>query len=679
MDEFVTACPRNCYSTCSFRVEVENNRVRRILPFSGNLSTPEGPCIKGLSYLERTYSPDRIIYPLIKSSGGKFHKIPTAEAHDIISFRLEDIRQKYGPHSILWYTGSGMSGLTNETSYSFWEAFGGVTRTYGNLCWPAGLEAVRLTLGSVKHNVPWDLENARTIVIWGKNSAETNIQEIAFINRAKEKGARVIVIDPVRTPTADKADVLYSIKSGTDAALALAMARVIINDNLTDLIFIKENVYGFEEFSRSLNIGTEEAAVITGIPSQNIIELAHIIAKEGPVTIIPGYGLQRHLNGGQTIRSVLALSVLTGNIGKPGAGFNYANLQSYIYDTIKEPVSYYPDKIRDLTFRRTISMAKLGTDMLNTTAPELKAAWIERGNPLLQSPDTNNVKKAFGKLDFIVVAEQFMTDTAAIADIILPAKGLFEYSDIIGSYWSPYVQFKPKVIEPPGEVMAESEVYRSLAKKLKLNISSELLPEPGNDNIELWLADRIKDYSELTLNDLKKGPVLAPGLQKIAYEDLKFDTPSGKIELLSHGAESRWGIAPLPSFVNPHLNINRQKFPLIFVTPNTGSRIHSQFGNLKVIKETVPEPAAEISPADAACRNISTGDSVRIFNNNGEIVSKVRVSNRIPAGTVVLPNGIWYAEGGGGNHLTVALETDIGHGAAFHDNMVEMERVEKHG
>jgi anaerobic selenocysteine-containing dehydrogenase len=675
MEEFITACPRNCYSTCSFRVQVENNEIRRILPYPANHATPEGPCIKGLSYLERHSSPDRIIYPLIKTQDGNFERISTDDALQIISNRLNSIKQKYGSKSILWYRGSGMSGLTNEIGYSFWKAFGGTSITYGNLCWPAGLEAVRLTLGSVKHNVPWDLENARTIILWGKNPAETNIHETVFIGRAREKGSKIIVIDPLRTPSADKADILYCPKPGTDGALALAISAILITEGLTDRVFIDKYVKGYSEFCKSLCITPDEAQRITGIPSESITELAHIIGKEGPVTFIPGYGLQRHQNGGQTIRSVLALSVLTGNIGKSGTGFNYANLQSYIFDSVKEPLSYYPDDVQDLPFRRTISMARLGEDIVNSENPVLRAAWIERGNPLLQSPDTNAVKKAFSNLEFKVVIDQFMTDTATVADIILPAKDMFEQSDIIGSYWSPYVQFKPKVIESPGEVMPESEIYYTLAKKLNLNVAVKEIPEPGNIKIEEWLEARISGYSSLTVSDLKKGPVLAPGIQTIAYEDMKFDTPSGKIELYSSEAYEKWGVSPLPEYVLVGQNSDKS-FPLVFITPNTGSRIHSQFGNLRTIRETFEEPTTGVSVFDAAERNISSGNKIRIFNNTGEVFSTAKVSNRVLQGTIVLPNGIWLNEGGGGNRLISGLETDMGFGAAYHDNMVEVERAD---
>jgi anaerobic selenocysteine-containing dehydrogenase len=671
MEEHITACPRNCYSTCTFRVSVENNKIRRILPFRGNLATPEGPCIKGLSYIERTHSPERITSPLLRTPDGSFRKISRREALDFLSGKLREVRSKHGSHSILWYKGSGMSGLTNEISSQFWKAFGGATTMYGNLCWPAGLEAVRLTLGSVKHNVPWDLVNARTIIIWGKNPAETNIQEINFIAEARKRGSRVVVIDPLRTPTADKADILFSPLPGTDAALALAVAKFLIDEELIDREFIKHNVLGFNEFYNSLNINILQAETITGIPVSGIRELAYIISK-GPVTFLPGYGLQRHLNGGQTVRAIMALAIITGNLGKKGAGFNYANLQSYIYDDPKEPVCYYPDKANDQPFRRIISMARFANDVASAKDPGIKAIWVERGNPLLQLPDSENVRKIFSEFELKVVVEQFMTDTAMMADIILPAKDIFEQSDIIGSYWSPYVQFKPKILEPPGDVMPETEIYYHLAEALELNISHDLLPEPGNDNIERWLEKRIEGQSTITLDELRSGPIIPPGYQHIAYEDLKFDTPSGKIELLSEKAAEMWGVSKLPEYVP----VANDAYPFVFITPNLGNRIHSQFGNLKTIKEAGQNPAALISIYDAEKSGISDGDRIRIYNENGSLLTIARPSSRVPAGIVVLHNGIWMREGGGGNRLIAGRETDMGYGAAFHDNRVQVEKYE---
>lgn len=676
MNEYITACPRNCYSTCSFRVQVENNKIKRVLPYPGNLATPEGPCIKGLSYIERADSSQRIIYPLRKSGTGKFERITLNEAFAIISEKLVRIKKDFGSKSILWYKGSGMSGLTNEIGYNFWKLFGGVTTTYGNLCWPAGLEAIRLTLGSVKHNVPWDMRNAATVIIWGKNPAETNIHEMAFIANAKEKGGKVIVIDPRITPTADKADRLYRPNPGTDAALALAVASVLIKENMIDNHFISNWVYGFEEYKQNSLISPEKAEKITGIPEEEIIDLARMIGKGYPVTFLPGYGLQRYKNGGQTIRAILSLAIITGNLGKTGTGFNYANLQSYIYDDIPEPLSYYPDPLRDHPFRRSVSMAKLGHDILKTKDPEIKAIWVERGNPLLQLPDSGSVYEAFSKMDFIVVAEQFMTDTAKMADIILPAKDMFEQSDIISSYWSPYIQFKPKILEPEGEVTPETEIYFHLARLMGLVAARDIIPQPGNNNIEEWLEKRIRKYLLNNLDDLRKGPVLAPGLQNIAYEDMKFDTSSGKIELYSSLLEDKWNSSPFPVYSPIQSDSDKiRKFPLVIMTPNTGSRIHSQFGNLNVIRQSVEVPSVEISCRDASARCISNGDKIRVYNDRGSFESVAKVTGRVLPGNIVLPNGIWTDEGGGGNRLIEPEETDIGFGAAFHGNSAEIEKL----
>jgi anaerobic selenocysteine-containing dehydrogenase len=251
---------------------------------------------------------------------------------------------------------------------------------------------------------------------------------------------------------------------------------------------------------------------------------------------------------------------------------------------------------------------------------------------------------------------------------------MFEQSDIVSSYWSPYVQYKPAILMPEGEVMPESVIYHHLARRLSLLYDIDQIPDPGNQNIEEWLDRRIRGFSALTLNDLKNGPVIAPGCQVIAYGDMKFETPSGKIELFSASATQKWGIAPLPEYV-PDKHEDKHSYPLVFITPNTANRIHSQFGNLDIIRSVSAVPALEISPADATDRNIFSGDIVKIFNDRGEIKTIARISNRVPRGSVSMPNGIWSDEGGGANSLVSPVETDIGYGAAFHDTMVEVMKV----
>ena len=676
MKEFLTACPRNCYSTCSFIVHVDNNRIKRILPDPGNRATPEGPCLKGLSYIERAASEKRITSPLLRTGSGSFREIDVDQALGLLSGKISDCISRQGPKSILYYTGSGMSGLTNEIGYNFFKSIGGATTTYGSFCWSAGLEAVRLTLGEIKHNVPWDIENAGLIVAWGKNPAETNIQEMAFIDAALEKGARLIVVDPRKTPTSDKADILLRPKPGTDAAVALAMAKIIVDNDLADTDFISRHVKGYEEFCASLTFTPEEAEDISGIPAVQIERIAHMIATAENVTFLVGYGMQRFTNGGQSVRSLLSLAVITGNIGRSGAGFNYANLQGYLFDKFKEPLSYYPDINPDSRIRREISVARLGEDMLRLENPELKMAIVERGNPLTQAPDTNLVEKAFRKLDFVVVIDQFMTDTAITADLILPAKNMFEQQDIISSYWSPYVYYRPKILDPPEKVLPEREIYYHLAKRMGITINPEEIPSPGEDSLDKWLENRIKGFSPLSLDDLKMKPRIAHGLQEIAYSDFGFKTPSGKIELLSEQAEERWNVNTLPSYEPVEWEKRGEGLPVCFMSPNTKYRIHSQFGNLEVIRMHDTEPVLQVSVEDAARLKIRSGDRVELYNDRGNIVLKSGVTRRMIKGCVALPNGWWKQEGGGGNQLSAGRETDMGWGTAFHDTSVSIRKYE---
>lgn len=677
MKSISTACPRNCYSSCSFNVKVQEGKVVGIEPHPSNQATPEGVCLKGLAYLERSNSPDRLLYPLRKNKErNTFERISWNEAFDEIAAKLRFFKDEFGSHSVLFYAASGMAGMLNAFSTKFWKAFGGATTTYGNLCWPAGLEAVRLTLGSNEHNAPWDLANSKLIVLWGKNAAETNIQQMIPIQQAQEHGALVVVIDPRRTETATKADLHIPINPGTDAALALGIAKYLIGTRQIDQGFIDEHVLGFQAFAQSQETYTLEfVAAETGVPVPVIKYLAELMGNVQPMTIVPGYGMQRFSNGGQTIRCLLALQILTGNIGKSGGNFHYANLQSYVFDEIKEPATYYPNATTDGLFRRSIPTARLGEEMLAQTAPALKMAWVERGNPLTQNPDTNTVKQAFEKLDFCVVVEQFMTDTAQLADIVLPAKNMFEQTDIIGSYWNPYVQLKPKVCEPQGEVKPETDIYYQLAKKLEYDeqLIGEACLQPGDKNAVEYLKEQLNRFPELSWDRLTEEPLLAASHKQIVFQDLQFNTPSGKIELLSESALENWSVAALPSY-EPLQEKSSKVYRLMVLSPNTKNRIHSQFGNLKQIEAVAGEMFVYMHPEDAAKRNINSEDKVRIFNERGEIHMKARIDAGIKKSCISIFNGLWHHEGCV-NFLSKGRETDMGHGTAFHDNCVELEKL----
>lgn len=680
MERYVTACPRNCYSTCSFYVYTENGKVINVEPNPNFRATPEGICLKGLSYVERANSPERIIYPHKKNSDGTFSRITWDEALSTIASKLQYFKKEFGQQSVLFYAASGMSGLLNDLSIKFWkEIYGGATTVYGNLCWPAGLEATRLTLGENKHNVPWDLENAKLIVLWGKNSAESNIQEMIPLGESLDNGGKLIVIDPRRTESTQRAELLVQPLPATDGALALSIANLLITNDWIDHDFISKHVSGFEDFKNSIqHCTTEWASTITGIPKDFIDKMAWMIGNIKPMTLIPGYGMQRYTNSGQTIRCLLTLSILTGNIGKPGACWHYANLQSFVFDDVLEPLCYYPPQKTDGIIRRSISTAKLGEGMLSQSNPPLKMIWVERGNPISQNPDTNTVLKAFKSLDFRVVVEQFFTDTALEADIVLPAKNMFEQTDIIGSYWNPYVQLRQKVVEPAGEVKPETEIYYLLALKLgftKEQIDNILLPL-GDEAINKFLSKKMESFPSLSIEKLKEGPILAPNLQDIAFSDYNFRTPSGKIEIKSIEAQERWGVNSLPTFEKAReaeINFNK-RYPFYLMSPNTKNRIHSQFNNLKIIRMISGVPVIQINFKDAKERGILDGDLVKVFNERGELVIKAELTFQVRLGCVVIPNGWWRSQGGAVNILSKGRETDMGFGSAFHDNKVQIEK-----
>lgn len=686
MEVYLTACPRNCYSTCSMKVFVDGGRICRIEANPDNRAAPEAVCLKGLSYVERIQSPDRILTPLKRNrQTGEFTVISWDEALDTITERLIYFRDHFGPQSVFYYYASGTKGLLNGVGADFWRLYGGYTAAYGDLCWPAGLEASRLTLGDNIHNAPWDIENARLIVMWGKNAAETNIHQMKFIDAGLAKGAKLVVIDPRRTQTAEPAELLIQPRPGTDGALALAVAHLLIKNGRLDQSFIDRHVLGFKPFAeRAADFPPGKAAALTDVPVPIIERLAEYLGSIKPVTICAGYGMQRYTNSGQTMRAIIALLALTGNFGKPGAGWVYANLQTGIFSSVRDPVASFPPEKPDGIARIAVSVARLGQDMRRLDNPPLKMIWVERGNPVTQNPDTHTVLDAFRSLDFRVVVEQFMTDTAREADIILPAKSMFEQTDVIGAYWHPYIQLKQKIFEPPAQVKPETAIYYLLAHRLGFPPEDirEHIPGPADREVEAFLEKKLSPFTELSLERLRQGPVLAPGTVEIAFADHKFPTPSGRIELYSEEAAARWGVDPLPGFSEPEESLTRDKgrpgrYPLYFMTPNTKNRIHSQFNNLDMIRQFSPSPFVLINPGDARARGIEQDDRVRIFNDRGELFLPARLDFSLKQGCVAVTNGWWISEGGTVNFLSLGRETDMGYGSAFHDNMVEIEVPDK--
>lgn len=659
-----TSCPRNCYSTCSLIVTVEDGRLTKVEGDPLHVPTRK-PCLKGLAYLEEVYSPERLAVPLKRKGprgSGQWERISWDRALEEIAMNLERVKEQVGPEGVLYYTGSGATGLLNQLAYAFWYQYGGYTSTYGSLCWSAGLEGTRLVYGANHHSDPEDILNSRLIVLWGKNPAYTNMQESAWILDAVDKGATLVVIDPFKNPLADVAKLFIQPKPGTDGLLALAVIAQLIKEGGCDQAFIEKYCTGFAELAQGVEEYTLEQAVSgTGVPATQIAELAALCASIKPARIIPGYGLQRYTNGGETIRAMALIPALTGNIGIPGGGWNYANVQSTFNPNI--PLPPRPERIR-----ASIPVARLASGLHEATDPPLKVAWIERANPLVSNPNVNKLKSGLDKLDFVVVVDLFMTDTAQYADIVLPAKSPFEETDVVDGYWHSYMLIRDKAIEPYAGIRPETWIYRSLCKQMGYDAS--WIPENTEE-----LLDKILAPYGLSLAMMREAPVYEPGARSIAFSDYHFPTPSGKIELVSAEAEVRWGLTRLPHYRPPVEALGTDsKYPLHLVTIHAKGRIHNQFRHNRWLEELNQGPTLKMNIDDAITRDLKNGDGILIYNDRGSIIARVEITFGVQPGVVIIEEGWWQDEGGSVDLLSIDRLTDLGHGTAFHDCLVEVKR-----
>lgn len=657
----------------------EQGRITRIDGDPENAATRGHVCLKGISYARRVTTESRLLHPMKRQPDGSFAQVSWDEALGDIASRLERLRRDRGPESVLYYEASGSHGALGRLAMAFWHQFGGCTLTYGDLCWPAGLEATRLTYGANLHNHPRHTAASRFVLLWGHNPAETNVHQMRWVHDAQERGAIVALIDPRSTDTADAADVHLQPRPGTDAALALGIARVIVDSGLHDAAFLERHAVGVDRYlDRLREYPLERVASITGVRALEIGRLALDYARLKPALLVAGFGLQRHHHAGQTMRAVSLLAALTGNIGVAGGGWQYANLNSHC---LQDP----PLPPEPTSVRRAIPVSRLGPALGELDAPRVAAAWVEKGNPASQNPRSLLVREALERLDLLVVVDQFMTDTARLAHYVLPAKTMFEEEDLVTAYWHPYLQLRAKLWDPPGEVKTETEIWRLLSERF--GFDTRYFPSGDEETRQLLLkmlparpqqSEAVAQDSQSVLFDLlSRQPVDPTGDGDIAFADLRFPTPSGKIEFASEEAARLWGVDAVPEYVpldEGHESSLASRYPLQLLSCKTRDRIHSQFGNLDWVQEIERPHRLDMHPVDAAARGLSEGDEAIVWNDRGRIALAVRLDEGLRPGVVHVLEGRCHNGDPDINQLTDAGVTDINHGATFYECLVEVAR-----
>jgi len=663
-------------------VEVENGRATKVSGDPDHPPTQGFLCTKVARYLERVYNPDRLLYPMrrIGAKGeGRFERITWDEALAIIADRFRQIAESNdGPESILPYSYGGTMGVVNNGSMDrrFFHRLG-ASKLARTICSAAGGEALKLTVGA---KIGTDMENfhrARLIVLWGTNTLSSNIHLWPQIKEALANGARLIGVDPYRNHTHDHCHQLIQVRPGTDAALALGMMNVIIGEGLEDRDYVDRYTLGFDKLrERAAEFPPARAARICGVTEEEIVSLAREYATTRPAVIRVNYGLQRHAGGGMAVRTIACLPALTGSWRDTGGGVLLSTSGMFAFD---QKVLERPDLTPGNP--RTINMSRLG-EALTEARPPVKAIYVYNSNPAAVAPDQSKVLAGFRREDlFTVVHEQFQTDTADYADILLPATTQLEHRDVVKPYGHYYLVYNEPAIAALGEAKPNWEVFHLLARRM--GFDDECFGDTDEDIIRQALATDYAPLRGITLDKLKQEGWARLNLPETfaPFSDGQFLTPSGKCEFYSETLEQA-GLDPLPAFIPPRESPDSApelaaRYPLQLISPPANSFLNTTFSHLSSFLKSEREPFIQLSADDAAHRGINDGDTVRVFNDRGECQLKARITDRVKPGVAVALS-IWWNKLSPGhanvNQLVSQELTDIGAGATFFDNLVEVER-----
>ena len=629
-------------------------------------------CTKVAYYLERTYSPDRLQYPMRRvgpKGKGQFKRISWDEALDEIAARLKALAAE-DPQTILPCSYAGTMGMVQYMSMDrrFFNKLG-ATMLDRTLCSSAGKFGLKATLGGSVGMDPERFDEAKLIILWGANPIVSNLHLWTRVQAAKRRGAKIVAIDPYRSLSAEKCTQHIALMPGTDGALALGMMHVLIREGMIDRDYIDRYTLGYDGLrQRVMEQHTPEWAARTcGITVEEVVNLAREYGTIKPAAIRLNYGMQRHAGGGIAARTIACLPALTGAWREAAGGIVLTTADFFSFD---HAALERPDLLAGRR-PRVVNHSKLG-DALTSAQPPVRAMIVYNNNPVAVCPDSEKVVAGFSREDlFTVVMDHFQTDTADYADIVLPATTQLEHYDVHKSYGHLYMLANNPAIAPVGESLPNSEVFRRLAARM------------GFD--EPCFRDSDEDLCRTALKGVDWGGLKASGWQRLnvperfaPFAQGGFPTPSGKCEFYSDWLEKQ-GLDPLP-FYNPPAEVSKPdaEYPLAFLSPPARNFLNSSFANLVRFRELEREPHLDMHPSDAQKRGIADGDLVRVFNDRGSYTLRARVNGKARTGVVVAPSVWWkkYSpDGRNANNLTSQRTADLGGGATYYDCRVQVARA----
>ena len=665
-------------------VTVEDGRAIRVAGDPEHPFTNGFLCTKVNRYVERTYHKDRLLHPMrrVGAKGrGQFERISWDEAIEIVAERLGTIAESSdGPQAILPYSYAGTMGMVQGESMDrrFFHKIG-ASKLDRTICSTPGATGMRMTLGASIGADAEGIPQSDLVVLWGTNTLTSNPHLWPFVLQAREKGAKVICIDPIRTRTAAQCDEWLAIRPGTDAALALGIMHVLFERGLEDKEYLARHTLGERQLrDRAREYPPPRVAGITGLTEERVVALAEAYGRAKAAFIRVNYGLQRHAGGGMAVRTIACLPAVTGHWRRAGGGVQLSTSANFAFDK----VALHRTDLGPAT--RTINMIRLGEALTTRDGgvggPPVRALVVYNSNPAAVAPDRNAVLRGLGREDlFTVVLEHFQTDTADWADIVLPATTQLEHWDLHLSYGHHYVSLNRPSIATLGEAKPNSEIFRLIAAKMGL--TDPCFGDSDETIIRQALASTSKKLEGVTFEALaEKGWMrLNVPTPFLPFADGGFLTPSGKCEFYSERLKEL-GLDPVPTYIPPYESPERdpalvKRFPLTLISSPAHQFLNTTFVNVETLRRSAREPECILHPADAERRGIGTGMRVAVHNDRGAFTAAARIDAGIKEGVIWAPS-IWWGkfaqDGANANQTTSQRETDMGHGPVFYDNQVEV-------